>query len=137
MRRACIKKRLYQIITRNWKNKEIKFRYWKILRYHARSIICSFNCISYSSQIDNRIVYRRVNNNAKHKRTYVYLRLLFLRVLMRLFFKGFLSLLLSSKKFPRLVILAQIQAARRTVQATKFVLFSQNGRPWLLNDVII
>jgi len=43
---------------------------------------------------------------------------------MRLFFKDFFFFLFSSKKFPR-VILAQIQTARRLVQATKFVLFSQ------------
>jgi hypothetical protein len=112
------------------KKQRNEFCYWRILRYHARSIICSFNCVSYNSRMDNRIVYGRVNNNAKHKRPYVYLRLLSLRVLIRLFFfKDFLSFLFSTKKFPRSVILAQIQAARRSAQATKFVLFSQNRRP--------
>jgi len=57
------------------KKQSNKFYYWKILWYHAHSIIYSFNCVSYSSQIDNRIVYRRVNKNVKRKKERETLRL--------------------------------------------------------------
>lgn len=107
------------------KKQRNEFCYWKILQHHDRS----FNCVSCSFQIDNRIVYERVNNNAKHKRSYVYHRLLFLRVLMRLFFKGFFFLFFL-KKFPRAVILAQMQATRRSVQATKCFVTTEGHDSW-------